>query len=61
MSNRDIWIDIYVKNNLGDSPDCHAAFAKALGVSRHEAKVECYKIMYTSDFFKNMLNSLNNG
>ena len=53
MNYKQEWLEVYCSSiNI---PDPHQAFATLIGVSRDEAKVICYKIMFQIPFLTKTL------
>ena len=50
------WQGTYM--SLSEDPDKHTLFAYKLGITRQEAKVLCYKILWEIPFMKPMMEDL---
>lgn len=48
---KQVWIEAYLSNNT----DPHDVFSKLLGVTRQEAKVECYKFIHDTPFLRELI------
>jgi hypothetical protein len=49
MGKYELFLHHYVLNNFQDP---HSSYAEDRGISRQEAKRECYTILYNSEFLK---------
>lgn len=50
--------EAWARSYLVNREDPHQEFAERLGITRNEAKVECYKLMFSSQFMKGFVENV---